>query len=426
MQSDFTPEQLADPATAAANGIIRNCVHCGFCTATCPTYLLQGDELDSPRGRIYLIKDMLEKGGTPATAAVTHVDRCLSCLSCMTTCPSDVNYMHLVDTARAHIEAKFRRPWPDRALRKMLSMVLPRRGLFRLSLRLSGLVRPFAGLFPGRLKAMLAMAPGALPVAGWAENPGVFAASGPRLKRVALHAGCVQPVLRPSVDEATIRLLNRQGVEVVIAPAQGCCGALDHHMGKTGKAAAFAKANILAWEHEIDGAGLDAIIITASGCGTVIKDYAHLLASEPAWEARARRICVLAVDVSEFLAGLPPLPSVIAPGLAIAYHSACSLQHGQSIRTQPKQLLQQAGFAVRDVPEGHICCGSAGTYSILQPDLSQRLKARKLGNIARTGAAIVASGNIGCMTYLAGGAITTVHTAELLDWASGGPRPPGI
>ena len=426
MQTNFSPAQLADPANKVANRQLRACVHCGFCTATCPTYLLLGDELDSPRGRIVLIKEMLETGAAPAPTTVTHVDRCLSCLSCMTTCPSGVNYMHLVDHARSYIEEHKVRPLGERLLRTMLLRVMENRGLFRLSVRLAGLARPFAALLPKTFKAMLAQAPRSLPVEGPEAVPGVFTAQGPRRARMALLSGCVQPVLDPGIDAAVVRLLTRHGVEMVVAPGQGCCGALAHHMGKDDDALTKAKANIEAWENEIKNGGLDAIVISASGCGTVLKNYGFMLENDPAWAARAARISALCKDVTEVLSGLELKAPVIAPGFAVAYHSACSLQHGQKVIDQPRALLAQAGFEVREIAEGHICCGSAGTYSILQPQLAGQLRDRKLANIAATGAPIVAAGNIGCLQHLSGGGARMVHTAQLLDWATGGPRPSNL
>ena len=432
MQTNFSLAQLADPHVARSEQILRACVHCGFCTATCPTYTLLGDELDSPRGRIYLIKDMLENS-RPATAEVTkHVDRCLSCLSCMTTCPSGVHYMHLVDHARAHIEETYTRPLKDRLMRGILAAVLPHRGRFRLALAGAMVARPFAGLIgsvPGLapVAAMLKLAPARPASRSASENERRFKANGPRRARVALLDGCAQPVLRPEIDEAAIRLLNRMGVEVVRPKGGGCCGSLTHHMGKEDLALANARANVDAWWREIEGEGLDAIIITTSGCGTTIKDYGHMLRLEPAYAERAAKVSALAKDVSEFLVERElPVP-VITAGTRVAYHSACSLQHGQKVKTAPKTLLSRAGFMVLDPAEGHLCCGSAGTYNILQPEIAGRLRARKVANIERTSPQIIAAGNIGCLTQIGGGtAIPTVHTVELLDWATGGPKPDGL
>ncbi|GLS17098.1 glycolate oxidase iron-sulfur subunit [Labrys miyagiensis] len=431
MQTNFSLAQLADPHMKESEQILRTCVHCGFCTATCPTYVLLGDELDSPRGRIYLIKDMLE-GGKPATAEVVkHVDRCLSCLSCMTTCPSGVHYMHLVDHARAHIEKTYERPASEKLLRNTLAKILPNRKAFRWATTLARLGRPFAGIAAklpegGRLAAMLALAPSALPAPSSATQPGSFAPKGERKGRVALLTGCAQAELAPGINEAAIRLLNRHGVEVVLPKGEGCCGALVHHMGQEASALAYAKANIDAWTAEMAN-GLDAILITTSGCGTTIKDYGFMLRDDPAYARKAATISAIAKDISEYLETLPPLPVTRETGQSVTYHAACSLQHGQQIKTAPKNLLKQAGFVVKEAAEAHLCCGSAGTYNMLQPEISARLRERKLGNIAATKPEIIAAGNIGCMTQLAQGTATPiVHTVELLDWATGGPRPKGL
>jgi len=433
MQTSFTLAQLADPAIQASNEILRKCVHCGFCTATCPTYVLLGDERDSPRGRIYLIKQMLESGRPADEDTVRHVDRCLSCLSCMTTCPSSVHYMHLVDHARAYIEETYRRPFFDRILRRLLVRVLPDPKLFRWSLRAAQLGRPFRFLLPARLKGMVAMAPKRLPRASATDRPQVFRAEGSRRMRVALMTGCAQKVLDPKINEATIRLLTRHGCEVVVAEGAGCCGALTHHMGREDDALTKAKANIAAWHREYEGEGLDAVVINASGCGTTVKDYGFMLRSDPQWSARAAIVAGLAKDVTEVLRELQLKPTGAAEKLTVAYHSACSLQHGQKITALPKQLLAEAGFAVRDVPEAHLCCGSAGTYNLLQPELATQLRDRKVENIRSTGADAVAAGNIGCLVQIGGGLardggppIPVLHTVELLDWATGGPRPAAL
>ena len=424
MQTHFSLVQLADPDIRDSEQILRNCVHCGFCTATCPTYVLLGDELDSPRGRIYLIKDMLEQDKPATEEIVRHVDRCLSCLSCMTTCPSGVNYMHLVDHGRAWIEQTYERPWLDRQLRRLLALVLPRPALFRLALLGAGFARPLVPLLPTRLQAMLRLAPRHLPSPSAVDKPQVFPSLGPRRRRVALLNGCAQQVIAPGINEATIRLLTRHGCEVVVAAGAGCCGALVHHLGKTEASHAAAKANIDAWTREIDGAGLDAIIVNTSGCGTTLKDYGFMLRSDPAYAGKAAAVSALARDVSEVMAELG-LGAVAAPtGLTVAYHAACSLQHGQQIRAEPKALLTAAGFMVKEVPEGHLCCGSAGTYNLLQPEIAGELKARKVANILSTAPDLIAAGNIGCITQIASGTgVPIVHTVELLDWATGGPKP---
>jgi glycolate oxidase iron-sulfur subunit len=426
MQTNFSLAQLADSDTAASEKILRACVHCGFCTATCPTYLLLGDELDSPRGRIYLIKDMLENDRPASARVVTHIDRCLSCLSCMTTCPSGVHYMHLVDHARRRIEETYTRPLADRLLRRMLGLVLPRPILFRLALIGARLARPLTPLLPERLAAMLRLAAPLAPPSRMGR-PQSFPAEGRRVRRVALLAGCVQQVMAPQINEATVRLLTRHGCEVVIAAGAGCCGALNHHLGKAGPALDAARANVDAWLALERQGGLDAIIVNASGCGTQIKDYGFLLREDAAYAAKAAHVSALARDVTELMAELGLKLPLRPTGQRVAYHSACSMQHGQGIRAQPKALLAAAGYAVLDVPEGHLCCGSAGTYNLLQPALATRLLQRKLGNIESLHPELVATGNIGCMTQLAAGTkIPIVHTVELLDWATGGPPPDGL
>ena len=424
METHFDLVRLADPHVREAERILKTCVHCGFCLATCPTYLLLGDERDSPRGRIYMIKDMLESG-RPADAVTTrHVDRCLSCLSCMTTCPSGVNYMHLVDHARVHIAATRPRSLGETWLRRLIAALVPHPGRFRAALAGAMLARPAARLLPGRLRSMVALAPRRLPEPSWADRPCVHAAQGERRKRVALLAGCAQQVLTPQVNAATLRLLTRLGCEVVVAPGAGCCGALVHHMGDAEGARAAARANIAAWE----AAGpFDAVIANASGCGTQLKEYGYLLAEDAAWAARAAALSDQARDISELLDELIPQGAAPAGAPTVAYHAACSLQHGQKIRDTPKSVLARAGFDVREIAEGHICCGSAGTYNLLQPELSGRLKARKAANIAATGADCVAAGNVGCMVQIASGIDKpVVHPVELLDWATGGPHPEAL
>ncbi|MGE0004584.1 MAG: glycolate oxidase subunit GlcF [Parvibaculaceae bacterium] len=424
MQTNFTPEQLQDPHIQVANRILRKCVHCGFCTATCPTYVLLGDELDSPRGRIYLIKNMLERGEAATPETVKHIDRCLSCLSCMTTCPSGVHYMHLVDDARVHVEKTYRRPFFERALRGLLAVLMPRPGLFKAALILSQLVRPLAPVIARlgdrRLSALMALVPARTPAPELVGRPGVYPAEGRRRMRVALLRGCVQSVLDPAINEAAIRLLNRQGIEVVVTAGEACCGSLTHHMGKEKDALARARRMIDAW----DRAEVDRIVVTASGCGTTIKDYGHMLRLDPAYAAKAEAVSAKARDITELL-GEIGLPRVSAPRpLRVAYHSACSMQHGQKIRTVPRRLLEQAGFEVADIPEGHLCCGSAGTYNILQPEIAARLRDRKIANIRSTAPDIVATGNIGCITQIGpAGGIPILHTVELLDWAHGGYEP---
>lgn len=438
MQTNFTLAQLADPENARSENILRKCVHCGFCTATCPTFVLLGDERDSPRGRIYLIKAMLEGDRAPTMQEVRHVDRCLSCLSCMTTCPSGVNYMHLVDHGRHRIEETYTRSPTDRFMRGLLAWLMPRPAAFRWAMVLGRLAKPLAPLLPAtstdpggatflrRLRAMLEAVPDSVPSPSPVDRPQTFAAKGLRRKRVALMPGCGQQVLAPEVNEATVRLLTRHDIEVVNVAGSGCCGSSVLHVGRNEQAVALAKANITAWLREIDGAGLDAIVINASGCGTTVKDYGNMLADEPEWHEKALQVAKLAKDVSEVMLDIG-LVNVAPKGLTVAYHSACSMQHGQKVIEQPKKLLRDAGFVVKDVPEGHLCCGWAGTYQVLQPELSRRLRDRKVANIESVKPDIIAAGNFGCIGNIASGTgIPIAHTVELLDWATGGPRPAAL
>ena len=426
MQTTFTEEQLKDPGTQRANEILRTCVHCGFCTATCPTYQVLGDELDSPRGRIYLIKDMLENERVPDETTVKHIDRCLSCLACMTTCPSGVHYMHLVDHAREYIEEHYNRPWHDKALRWILARILPYPMRFRVALLGAKIGKPFARLMPDkRLRAMLEMAPKQIPPVSRNDDPQSFAPEAPRKMRVALMTGCAQKALNTDINDATIRLLTRLGCEVVVAQGAGCCGALTHHMGKTSESHATAAKNIRAWAREMDGNGLDAIVINTSGCGTTVKDYGHMFRNETLAED-AKRVSEIAMDISEVLMKLD-LPEGADQGLTVAYHAACSLQHGQQIKTHPKTLLKKAGFKVAEPADSHLCCGSAGTYNLMQPDISKQLKDRKVRTLEAVKPDLIAAGNIGCMIQIGSGTGTpVVHTVELLDWATGGPKPPSL
>ncbi|WP_390911956.1 glycolate oxidase subunit GlcF [Pseudosulfitobacter sp. SM2401] len=426
MQTMFTPAQLKDPAIERSNEILRTCVHCGFCTATCPTYQVLGDELDSPRGRIYLIKDMLENERVPDEKTVKHIDRCLSCLACMTTCPSGVHYMHLVDHARDYIEQNYKRPLSDRALRWVLARILPYPMRFRVALLGAKIGRPFARFIPDvRVRAMLEMAPKHIPPVSRNDDPQTFAPEQPRKKRVALMTGCAQKALNTDVNDATIRLLTRLGCEVVVAKGAGCCGALTHHMGKASESHATAAKNITAWVDEMDGDGLDAIVINTSGCGTTVKDYGHMFRNDPL-AADAARVSDIAMDVSEVLMQLD-MTDGADKSLTIAYHAACSLQHGQQIKTYPKDLLKKAGFTVVEPKDSHLCCGSAGTYNLMQPEISKQLKERKVRSLEAKNPDIIAAGNIGCMMQIGSAiGVPVVHTVELLDWATGGPRPSAL
>ncbi len=446
MQTHFTSDQLKDPGTARANEILRACVHCGFCTATCPTYQVLGDELDSPRGRIYLIKDMLENERKPDEKTVKHIDRCLSCLACMTTCPSGVHYMHLVDHARAYIEKHYDRPWSDRALRWVLARILPYPMRFRIALLGAKIGRPFARFMPdARLRAMLEMAPKHIPPVSRNDDPQTFEVPDAKM-RVVLMTGCAQRALNTDINDATIRLLTRLGAEVVIPEGQGCCGALTHHMGKENESHATAARNIRAWAREIDK-GLSAIVINTSGCGTTVKDYGHMFRNDPELSADAARVSAIAKDISEVLLELTTVTTVNGSqdsdvhGLCIgsasvvhdfsdvnvAYHAACSLQHGQQVKSAPKDLLRAAGFTVLEPADSHLCCGSAGTYNLMQPEISKQLKTRKVQTLEALSPDIIAAGNIGCMMQIGGATdVPIVHTVELLDWATGGPKPPAL
>jgi glycolate dehydrogenase iron-sulfur subunit len=432
MQTNFSSEQLADPHVKEADDILRRCVHCGLCIAVCPTYVLLGDERDSPRGRIYMIKDMLEGGGKVGPELKTHIDRCLSCLSCMTTCPSGVDYMHLVDLARGRVEKTGNRTLKERFVRSLLAHTLPYPERFRLALQLAPLGRPWVKLLRRlglkELAAMIELAPPVLPPSPRFDGPGTAATDEERRARVILLTGCAQQVLRPGINDSTIRLLARRGVDVVVSAGSGCCGALTFHLGQEAAALAHVKRNVDAWSKELAKGPVDAIIANASGCGTMVKDYGHLLKRDPEYAARAQRVSELARDICEFVGSNYDLgPPKRWSSLRVAYHPSCSLQHGQGVVEEPRALLVKAGFGVVDIPEAHICCGSAGTYNILQPDLANALRERKTANIKRVKSDVVATGNIGCIAQLAGRLDEpVVHTVELLDWAYGGPVPAGL
>ena len=431
MQTNFTAEQLQDPVIAEAESILRRCVHCGLCTATCPTYVLLGDERDSPRGRIYAIKEMLEKGLGSKPAVSTHVDRCLSCFSCMTTCPSGVDYMHLVEIARNHIETTGQRSFKSRAVRGMLAAIVPYPGRFRWALKAAPLGRRLGPLFKrigmAELAAMAELAPQRRVKRARFVGPGTAATKTERTARVVMLAGCAQQVLRPEINDATIRILARGGVDVVVSAGAGCCGALTQHIGREADARISAKRNIDAWSKEIARGNVDAIIINASGCGTTVKDYAHFLKDDPDYAERAQQVSMRTKDITEFLT----THDIGAPkrwtSLKVAYHAACSLQHGQRVTFQPKALLKKVGYSVLDIAESHLCCGSAGVYNILQPKIATELRDRKTDHIKALRPDVVAAGNIGCIQQLQSGLdYPVVHTVELLDWAYGGPVPKGL
>src|SRR3990170_3869638 len=429
MQTNFNAVQLADPTIARADEILRRCIHCGLCTATCPTYVLTGDERDSPRGRIYFMKQMFEE--REVTPSMTyHIDRCLSCFSCMTTCPSGVDYMHLVDLARVRIETKGHRTPRARALRLILSKVLPHPRRFRLALRLGWLARPFRGLIARagfeRPAAALELIP-SRPLKAQLTRPKSALGTDPKAKRVALMLGCVQEVLAPSISRAAIRLLRRHGVDVVVVKDETCCGALVHQLGREEEARDYARRNIDAWTACMREKLLDAIVVTTSGCGTMVKDYGNLLARDRGYAERAAYVSGLARDITELIDEIGLMPPMMWTGLKIAYHAACSLQHGQKLDALPLSLLEQAGYNILQIPEGHLCCGSAGTYNLLEPELAGQLRERKLANIAQVDPEVIVTANIGCMMQLKGGTSAPfVHTIEMLDWATGGPAPEAL
>ena len=429
MQTHFSPEQLGDPKIKEANDILRKCVHCGFCTATCPTFVETGDERDSPRGRIWLMRELLESPQTVSKDTRHHLDRCLGCQSCMTTCPSGVDYIHLLDIGREKMDVIAPRGLADKLMRRMLGMIIPHAGRFHMMMRFAVLGRIFAPLMPRQLQAALSKLPQSLPKldAIGSQNKVFPADKSQPVKRVVLLAGCAQRALDPAINQSTIRVLNRLGIEVVVRAEAHCCGALTQHIGETESAVKTIRQAIDAWDAEINGNGVDAIIANASGCGTMVKDYGHIMADDPAYAAKAKHVSALCKDVSEIIGeiGIDDIIQPIDDGSrpVLAYHSACSLQHGQKIHDLPQELLRRAGFDVRKPVNGHLCCGSAGVYNILQPDMADNLKARKKDSLFKTDADFVAAGNIGCITQLDDSALPVRHTVQFIDWASGGPKP---
>ena len=425
MRTNFSLEQLQDQNNKACEKIFRKCVHCGFCNATCPTYHLLGDELDGPRGRIYMIKDMIENQKKPTENIVKHIDRCLSCCSCMTTCPSGVNYMHVIDYGRNYIEKNYQRPFWDKNIRKVLSIVIPNHHIFRLAGFFTRFIKPFKFLFPKKIKNMIALMPTNFPQKKIKDKKVYPVRNNKTISRVALLTGCVQKVISPQINEATIRLLNRHGVEVVVPKKIKCCGSLNHHLGKEDSAHEEFKNNILHWYDEYSKGGLDAIISNASGCGTTIKDYGFIFREDAELKKKSKKISELAKDISEYLTQNLKLNfKNINKNYKIAYHSACSLQHGQKVHTEPMDLIKKTGNEVVEIPDGHLCCGSAGTYNMLQAEIAERLLKEKIINIEKIKPDIISTGNIGCITQISiGTKIPILHTVEIIDWYTGGPKP---
>jgi len=429
METHFSEQQLKDKDNKSSEKIIRKCVHCGFCNATCPTYQLLGDELDGPRGRIYLIKDMLENNKPANEKIVKHIDRCLSCYSCMTTCPSGVNYMHLIDHGRNHIEKTYKRPFKDRVMRSFLSKVLSNSTYFRTLGMFTNLVRPFRFIFPKKLSEMINLMPREFPKKTLSKMK-IYPAVHKKkfVARVALLTGCVQKVISPQINEATIRLLNRHGIEAVVSKGIDCCGSLNHHLGKNDLASKTFKKNISIWYDEYLNKGLDAIISNTSGCGTTLKDYGFIFRSDDNFKKKAKKISELTKDISEYLDENIKLNFIKKKEndkeYKIAYHSACSMQHGQKIHDIPINLIKKTGNQVFDIPDGHLCCGSAGTYNLLQNDIAKKLLKNKISNIEKIKPQFITTGNIGCITQIANGTkIPILHTVEIIDWYTGGPKP---
>ena len=431
METHFSKQQLKDKDNKSSEEILRKCVHCGFCNTTCPTYDLLGDELDGPRGRIYLIKDMIENNKPANEKIVKHIDRCLSCYSCMTTCPSGVNYMHLIDHGRKHIEKTYKRPFSDRFTRNLLSQIIPYPLRFKIIGMLTLFIKPISFIFPKKLREMIKLMPINFPKRNLPKMK-IYPAEKrkKRVARVALLTGCVQQVISPQINESTIRLLNRHNIEVVVPKGIGCCGSLDHHLGKSDLAKETFKKNILIWYDEYLKNGLDAIISNTSGCGTTLKDYGFIFRWDDDLKKKAKKISELTKDISEYLDQNVKLNFIKNKnkennrGYKIAYHSACSMQHGQKIHDIPMNLIKKTGNKVFDIPEGHFCCGSAGTYNLLQNDIAKKLLKNKILNIDKINPEFIATGNIGCITQISNGTkIPILHTVEVIDWYTGGPKP---
>lgn len=403
MQTNLADFIKDTPEGQEADAILRSCVHCGFCTATCPTYQLLGDELDGPRGRIYLIKQVLEgKAATQKTQM--HLDRCLTCRNCESTCPSGVQYGRLVDIGRGIVEKQVKRPLAQQLVRTALREILPRKSVFNPAMKMGQLVRP---LLPAALKNKV---PQARPAGVWPSRS--------HARKMLLLDGCVQPAMSPNINAATARVLDALEVQLIIAPKAGCCGAIRHHLNDQDGALDDMRRNIDAWWPSVE-AGAEAIVMTASGCGVTVKEYGHLLAHDPVYAARAARISELTKDLSEILPAFEQqLVAKVKVKKRVAYHPPCTLQHGQQIRGKVEGVLRAVGVDVTLCADSHLCCGSAGTYSVLQPELSYQLRDNKLKNLKATQADEIVSANIGCLTHLQSGTDTPVrHWIELIDGA---------
>ena len=403
MQTNLADFIKNSPEGQEADAILRSCVHCGFCTATCPTYQLLGDELDGPRGRIYLIKQILE--GKPATAKTQlHLDRCLTCRNCESTCPSGVKYGRLVDIGREIVEKQVERPFATQLVRTVLKETLPRKWLFTPAMKAGQFFRP---LLPNALKNKV---PVAHPAGRWPTRT--------HARTMLLLDGCVQPAMSPNINAATARVLDTLGVQLIVAPKAGCCGAIRYHLNDQANSLDDMRRNIDAWWPYVQ-AGAEAIVMTASGCGAMVKEYGHLLANDPHYAARAQRITELTKDLSEILPAFQQeLAKKVQIKKRVAYHPPCTLQHGQQIRGKVEEVLRAVGVDVTLCADSHLCCGSAGTYSVLQPELSYQLRDNKLKNLQATQSEMIVSANIGCLTHLQSGTESPVrHWIELIDQA---------
>ena len=428
MKTEFTSEQREQPIIQIMEDNLRKCVHCGFCLPVCPTYSILGDERDSPRGRIYSIKNMLEKGGEPSRQTVKHVDRCLSCLACVTACPSGVDYQHYIDYARSYIDSSHRRPLIDKLFRWLISTVITNQRAFVVAITAARVFRPISKIFGKRINSLVNLVPRQITKKQISDHNISFMVEGEAEIRVALLPGCAQRTLRPSINEASIRLLNRMRATVIIPKNINCCGAINYHLGAESAALMKARSNIDVLINEIEGDGLDYIVSNSAGCGTHIKDYFTIFQNDPIYLEKSERISKIARDITEVLSTLKiPNPEIVA-GPLIIYHDACSLLHGQKIKNGPRELLKKFGFQIVEIPGNHFCCGSAGTYNLIQVNLAEKLKFERVSKInsiiKNQPIQFLVTGNIGCITQMAREiSIPTVHTVELLDWATGGPLP---